>query len=103
MDASQMTDTYTYVIDIDVTRETARNLGLTQQPGRMEIIDDNSKVNGRNNEDSNAEVTQSKPRIVIVGAGPAGLFCALSLASSGLCTPILLELSLIHISEPTRH
>jgi len=82
---------YTYVIDIDVTRETARNLGLTQQPGRMEIIDDNSKSKSQNNEDINAEVTKSKPRIVIVGAGPAGLFCALSLASSGLCTPILLE------------
>ena len=82
---------YTYVIDIDVTRETARNLGLTQQPGRMEIIDDKSKLKSQHENINAEEVTKSKPRIVIVGAGPAGLFCALSLASSGLCTPILLE------------
>ena len=32
-----------------------------------------------------------RPRVIIVGAGPAGLFCALSLARSGLFVPIVLE------------
>ena len=31
------------------------------------------------------------PTVVIVGAGPAGLFCALTLARSGRCRPVLLE------------
>jgi uncharacterized FAD-dependent dehydrogenase len=35
--------------------------------------------------------SRAKQKIIIVGAGPAGLFCALSLASSGLFTPIILE------------
>jgi len=80
---------YTYVIDIDLTRQTARNLGLTQQPGRMEVLDD-KKLKGQN-DTTTAEDSTAKPRIIIVGAGPAGLFCALSLALSGSCTPILLE------------
>ena len=82
---------YTYVVDIDLTIQAARNLGFTQQPGKMEIIDD-KKLQGQDDDiANNAEDSRAKPRIVIVGAGPAGLFCALSLASSGLCTPILLE------------
>ncbi len=82
---------YTYVIDVDLTRQAARNLGFTQQPGKMEIMDD-KKIKGQDDDiANNAEDSKAKPRIVIVGAGPAGLFCALSLASSGLCTPILLE------------
>lgn len=81
---------YTYVIDIDLTRQAARNLGLTQQPGRMEVLDD-KKLQGQNDSIANAEDSEAKPRIIIVGAGPAGLFCALSLALSGSCTPVLLE------------
>lgn len=83
---------YTYVIDIDLTRQAARNLGLTQQSGKMEILD-NKKLIGQVDDDANnaEDSIKAKPRIIIVGAGPAGLFCALSLASSGLCTPILLE------------
>jgi len=82
---------YTYVIDVDLTRQAARNLGLTKQPGKMEIMDEKKLKSQDDDIANNAEDSKAKPRIVIVGAGPAGLFCALSLASSGLCTPILLE------------
>jgi len=40
-------------------------------------------------------------RPLIVGFGPCGIFAALVLAQMGF-RPIVLELSLIHISEPTR-
>ncbi|KAL7496665.1 hypothetical protein ACHAWT_004808 [Skeletonema menzelii] len=82
---------YTYVIDIDLTRQAARNLGLTQQSGKMEIVDNKKLIGHVDDIASNLEDSKAKPRIIIVGAGPAGLFCALSLASSGMCTPILLE------------
>ncbi|KAL7447388.1 hypothetical protein ACHAXM_010598 [Skeletonema potamos] len=57
----------------------------------MEIMDEKKLKSQDDDIANNAEDSKAKPRIVIVGAGPAGLFCALSLASSGLCTPILLE------------
>lgn len=37
-----------------------------------------------------------KPRVVVVGAGPGGLFAALRLIELGFC-PVVVELSLIHI------
>ena len=80
---------YTYVIDIDLTKQAARDMRLVQQPGRMEILDE--KKGRQDDSNNNEEDSKTKPRVIIVGAGPAGLFCALSLATSGLCTPILLE------------
>ena len=87
---------YTYVIDITLTKEVAmRELKLSHQPGRMErISNDKKKPSSTQNmiiNDIESSALKSKPKIIIVGAGPAGLFCALSLASSGLFTPILLE------------
>jgi len=81
---------YTYVVDIKLRREVAvKELNLSHQPGRMERLGSNSEKKVINTSiDEDKEV--KKPKIVIVGAGPAGLFCALSLASSGF-TPILLE------------
>lgn len=79
---------FTYVIDITLTREVAiRELKLMHQPGKMERL--GKKKPASTNGNMNKPIT--KPKIIIVGAGPAGLFCALSLASSGLFTPILLE------------
>ena len=79
---------FTYVIDITLTREVAiRELKLMHQPGKMERL--GKKKPASTNSNMNKPIT--KPKIIIVGAGPAGLFCALSLASSGLFTPILLE------------
>eukprot|EP00571_Detonula_confervacea_P014702 CAMPEP_0172297440 /NCGR_PEP_ID=MMETSP1058-20130122/463_1 /TAXON_ID=83371 /ORGANISM="Detonula confervacea, Strain CCMP 353" /LENGTH=742 /DNA_ID=CAMNT_0013006595 /DNA_START=59 /DNA_END=2284 /DNA_ORIENTATION=- len=87
---------YTFVIEFTLTRAAARDLNLTHQPGRIE------RMSGKQLKSENAAKSDetpineggessSKPKVVIVGAGPAGLFCALSLASSGLFTPILLE------------
>ena len=98
---------YTYVVDVDVTKGKARELRFVHQPGRMELVNDKQlqdkkassenevffdirKVTDGSSEDSDSTPSKTKPKIIIVGAGPAGLFCALSLASSGF-TPILLE------------
>ncbi|KAL9179494.1 hypothetical protein ACHAXT_008784 [Thalassiosira profunda] len=86
---------YTYVIDATLTKENAARLGLAHKPGRIERM--NSKIQRNDDDTATAGETEgkgsqsTKPKIIIVGAGPAGLFCALSLASSGQFTPILLE------------
>lgn len=94
---------YVYVIDIDVSSSTARGLRLKHRPGRMELLSPPasgpsaaapSRSASRHGED--AEVHEgddgrTKPTVVIVGAGPAGLFCALTLARSGGVRPVVLE------------
>mmetsp|Transcript_19156 Transcript_19156/g.40363 ORF Transcript_19156/g.40363 Transcript_19156/m.40363 type:complete len:789 (-) Transcript_19156:293-2659(-) len=99
---------YTYVIDVTLTRGAAHELKFSHQPGRMERMKSESKRHSEDNladdvtgtneattdeKEGEEEKKESngKPKIVIIGAGPAGLFCALSLASSGLFTPVLLE------------
>eukprot|EP00970_Alexandrium_tamarense_P013836 scaffold3701_cov192-Alexandrium_tamarense.AAC.31 len=79
---------YTYVVDVDITREKARDLRFVHQSGRLELVDD-AKKNRSVSAGDEAE-SDSKPKVVICGAGPAGLFCALSLATAGF-KPILLE------------
>ncbi|KAL7550025.1 hypothetical protein ACHAWF_013270 [Thalassiosira exigua] len=85
---------FTYVIDVVLTRASASSLRLSHQPGRSELVFD-KKLTSPTDEKASVAGTGSgpnpKPKILIVGAGPAGLFCALSLALSGLFTPIILE------------
>jgi len=68
-------------------------LRFKHQPGRMETMKYEKKGIHSDNASSEEESSPSvqKSRVVIAGAGPAGLFCALLLAKSGVCTPILLE------------
>jgi uncharacterized FAD-dependent dehydrogenase len=88
---------FDYVIDIDV-RPDEKNR-LRHQPGRMELLspveteapsppDAQQEVDGESLTDDNSR--EKKKRVVVVGAGPAGLFCALKLARAGVI-PILLE------------
>jgi hypothetical protein len=58
------------------------NLGLKLFTGGEDIVDDFPKFNYRN--------VASKPEVIIVGAGPAGLFAALRLIELGL-RPIIIE------------
>ena len=97
---------YLYVLDVDIDPATLLHqwkrrpsMEEKNQPGRLELLetppllsddddddDDNKSVDKDKNNKNNA-----KPRVVIVGAGPAGLFCALQLARSGRITPVILE------------
>ena len=85
---------YTYVVDVDMTEKSVMELRLKNQPGRNEILTPDMKEQAQTDTDDNDnenESSEKKPIVIIVGAGPAGLFCALSLAQSYKCTPILLE------------
>ena len=81
---------YTYVIDVDMTNRAMLDLRLKNQPGRNEIV--TPEMNELYDESPSVDnVPDKKPKVIVVGAGPAGLFCALALAQSQQCTPILLE------------
>jgi len=83
---------YAYVVDVDITKGNVRKLRFIGQPGRMERLENKENRAERAGLEGNKMLpSEKKPKIIIVGAGPAGLFCALSLASSGLFTPIVLE------------
>jgi len=105
---------YNYVIDFDVDVSIAKQLALKHQPGRIELLSlddirgavDNSISSSstyeqlllsKQNHELQRDITGAaalhgrKLKVVIVGAGPAGLFCAMELAKSQLVTPIVLE------------
>jgi uncharacterized FAD-dependent dehydrogenase len=91
---------YTYVLDIDVNLDQALNMHLREQSGRLECLSLPGSSEGVSSLWKQAllstggeiqETSDNLPRVVVVGAGPAGLFCALTLARSGKCKPILLE------------
>lgn len=78
---------FTYVLDIGV--KSGVDLRLKEQPGRSEMM--STKSDGITERDTSSHSNNnSNKTVIIVGAGPAGLFCALTLARQGL-RPILLE------------
>jgi len=89
---------FVYVLDVDVDVD-ASNIRWKHQPGRMELMkeppEESTKEESHDRRQDEASTapkeSKKKPRVVIVGAGPAGLFCALQLAKTGLVTPIVLE------------
>ena len=113
--STQSPPRYIYVIDIDISKQWVQKLRFKNQPGRMENISDivNESHLAKNNvpiiqtsetesseTDSNLSMSPKKrKKVIIVGAGPAGLFCALTLSRYATQTknpnneiqPILLE------------
>jgi uncharacterized FAD-dependent dehydrogenase len=90
---------FDYVLDIDVVRSSNDKLRLKHQPGRLEMLSTTTAIETADstekeqipieNSSSNGS-SEAVKRVVVVGAGPAGLFCALQLARAGV-KPILLE------------
>ncbi|GAX23807.1 hypothetical protein FisN_20Hh007 [Fistulifera solaris] len=80
---------FVYVLDFDVL--PGSKLQLKEQLGRMECL--TSKTNDAkltsHNQASSSSSDLSKKRVIIVGAGPAGLFCALQLARAGVHVTVL--------------
>jgi uncharacterized FAD-dependent dehydrogenase len=95
LDARKKLDhpSYKYVVDIPIQASVRRTLGWKFKAGQMEKISDEAETittastsNNANGAGSNSE----KKTVVVVGMGPAGLFCALKLALQGV-RPILLD------------
>jgi hypothetical protein len=84
---------FTYVLD--VVLKAGSRLKIKSQPGRQELLEisnaDDDPIPDAADSGDDAALNQKKPTVIIVGAGPAGLFCALTLAQSGKVKPILLE------------
>ena len=82
---------FTYVLDVGV--KPGVDLRLKEQSGRSEMM--STKCDGIMQRDTSSYINQADlpsdtKTVIIVGAGPAGLFCALTLARQGI-RPILLE------------
>ena len=95
LDARQKLDhpTFQYVVDVILAPNQVRGARLQHRPGRTERTEKPAK-----NADKEPQIDVSKPnqsvpkkKVLVVGAGPAGLFCALQLALSGTVEPILLD------------
>jgi hypothetical protein len=77
---------FVYTVDVTITNDLSKQLKLKPIEGKIEII--SNEINSIQN--TMLTSFANKPRVVIVGAGPAGLFAALSLVESGL-QPIIIE------------
>jgi len=89
---------YVFVLDVDLQARYVDELNLKPQSGRQEPHINagantitNTNTNTGSDTSSPEQSLPEKKRVIIVGAGPAGLFCALTLARTGLVSPILLE------------
>ena len=82
---------FAYVLDVVVN--PGSRLRIQPLSGRQERLDvDDVESPTEKSYTSDEDVlSRVKPTVIIVGAGPAGLFCALTLAQSGKVKPILLE------------
>jgi len=78
---------YSYIVDVDFQ---SRIKNLKQQSGYNERLSSQTATATATTAATVSSTVQQKQKVVIVGAGPAGLFCALTLLQGGI-TPLLIE------------
>lgn len=92
LDARKKTGGPMYAYVLDVTIAAGTSIRWKPQSGRQELLTYEKKKEATTSLENSSDMeSKEKPSVIIVGAGPAGLFCALTLARSGLVKPILLE------------
>jgi hypothetical protein len=74
-----------YTIDLTLSMSNASTVGLKNEEGKVELL---TKVVSKPSGLINLKV--NVPKIVIVGAGPSGLFAAIKLVNAGI-KPIIIE------------
>jgi uncharacterized FAD-dependent dehydrogenase len=75
---------FVYTCDINLTTEQCKKLKLRSIEGKIESI------NNLANKSTETRPLATKPKVVIVGAGPAGLYCAIELVKNNI-SPIIIE------------
>lgn len=84
--------TFVYTVDVELSHDVCKKIRPRHVDGQMEMIIKGG--NGDSNTDSNTDTSStsdnSKHKVTIVGAGPAGLFCALELLKYGI-KPVIIE------------
>eukprot|EP01038_Epipyxis_sp_PR26KG_P004575 gene4575-6448_t len=78
---------FVYTVDVEMPLTLSKSLKLISNEGKLEKIDMIDNIYSKNY-DLNDNIYSSK--IIIIGAGPAGLFNALTLANAGF-KPIIIE------------
>lgn len=75
---------FVYTCDVNLTSEQSKKLKLRSVEGKIESINDQA------NASIQPRPLATKPKVVIVGAGPAGLYCAIELVKNNI-SPIIIE------------
>ena len=73
---------FVYTVDVNIPEKYVKILKLRFEDGKLEL--NANKEQNAINDDSIVDNNSKIPRVVVVGAGPAGLFAAIILAKKGL-------------------
>ena len=94
---------YSYVVDIPIEGSLRHSLGWKVKSGQLEKLRnvDRDDISSAEQDDTDLETadveeaddSEPKKNVIVVGMGPAGLFCALQIAlnSNGKIRPILMD------------
>jgi len=80
---------FVYTIDISFSLDMAKQLRLRPQEGRLDPAQDEEETAPPEIPVEPSDGSKRRKRVVVIGAGPAGLFAALKLAEAGVSVIIL--------------
>jgi uncharacterized FAD-dependent dehydrogenase len=83
---------FVYTVDVAFSLETCRMLKVRPLEGRVEALaeDDENEIKQLIIPSPSSSAQKKSKHVVVVGAGPAGLFAALTLVEQGIA-PIIIE------------
>lgn len=85
---------YVYILDIDIKNEQkyskAKNIQIIKKETNSGLVQKNTHTHSDTSNPNSNITSKVSPPPIIIGAGPAGLFCALTFIENGIC-PIIIE------------